>query len=371
MESGKTNKGASPMRARPAKVSSSSSKGGATFKGRTHSQEKKSRSQDKSTNTHTKNRSGARTSRKEGSFDSYLANHRKIAKDSFQRLIKQPVSSLMTWAVIGIALSLPVGLSVLLANVQQLSSGWDGSAQITLFLKMNVSDKDASNLALGLSARDTIDQAEFISRSSALDEFKIQSGFGEVLEYLDDNPLPHVIVVKPSKLLATVDQTESLQKRLGRIKEVEKAQLDLQWVQRLHSMTELIQRAVWALGALLALAVLLVIGNTIRLAIENRRDEIIVVKLVGATDGFVRRPFLYTGLWYGLGGGLIAFCLVQITLLWMSTPIGDLARLYYSSFSLSGLGVESTLFLLSTSMLLGWLGAWVAVRRHLGAIEPS
>jgi len=315
--------------------------------------------------------SGARVSRRQGSFKSYLDNHRKIAKESFHRLIKHPLSSLMTWAVIGIALSLPAGLSVLLTNVQQLSSGWDGSAQITLFLKMNVSDDEAAKLALSLSTRATIAQADFISRSSALDEFKSLSGFGEVLNYLDENPLPHVIVVKPGKTLATVAQTDALQKELSTIRLVEKAQLDLQWVQRLHSMTELIERGVWALGLLLALAVLLVIGNTIRLAIENRRDEIVVIKLVGATDGFVRRPFLYTGLWYGLGGGLIAFCLVQIALFWINGPISELAMLYYSSFSLSGLNVESTLFLLGVSMLLGWGGAWLAVRRHLGDIEPS
>ncbi|WP_250655500.1 permease-like cell division protein FtsX [Alkalimarinus coralli] len=367
MEPGKRGKGASPMRAQPSKSSTSShSRGGATLKGRASNREKNKRK-----NNPKAEGTGAKTSRKEGSFDSYVANHRKIAKESLRRLMKQPVSSLMTWAVIGIALSLPVGLSVLLANVQQLSSGWDGSAQITLFLKMDVSDKNASNLALELSARPTIAQADFISRSSALDEFKTLSGFGEVLNYLDENPLPHVIVVKPAKSLATVQQTNDLQQRLSEIKLVEKAQLDLQWVQRLHTMTELIQRGVWALAFLLALAVLLVIGNTIRLAIENRRDEIVVVKLVGATDGFVRRPFLYTGLWYGLGGGLIAFCLVQITLFWLDSPISELARLYYSSFSLSGLDLESTLFLLTTSMLLGWCGAWVAVRRHLGAIEPS
>jgi len=367
MEPGNKSKGASPVRAGQSRaVAALSSKGGATLKNRATIKEKNKPKDNQKTEA-----SGARTSRKQGSFDSYIANHRKIAKESFRRLIKQPVSSLMTWAVIGIALSLPVGLSVLLANVQQLSSGWDGSAQITLFLKMDVSDKDASNLALQLSARPTIAQADFISRSTALDEFKTLSGFGEVLNYLDENPLPHVIVVKPAKTLATVEQTDSLQKQLSEIRLVEKAQLDLQWVQRLHSMTELIQRGVWALALLLALAVLLVIGNTIRLAIENRRDEIVVVKLVGATDGFVRRPFLYTGLWYGLGGGLIAFFLVQVTLFWLDSPISELARLYYSSFSLSGLNVESTLFLLGTSMLLGWLGAWVAVRRHLGAIEPS
>lgn len=366
MEPGNRSKGASPMRATQPRATSASSKGGATLKHRSGTKEK-----NKPKDNQKPEGSGARTSRKQGSFDSYIANHRKIAKESLRRLFKQPVSSLMTWAVIGIALSLPVGLSVLLANVQQLSSGWDGSAQITLFLKMDVSDKDASNLALELSTRPTISRADFISRSSALDEFKTLSGFGEVLNYLDENPLPHVIVVKPSKTLATVEQTDLLQQRLSENKLVEKAQLDLQWVQRLHSMTELIQRGVWALALLLALAVLLVIGNTIRLAIENRRDEIVVVKLVGATDGFVRRPFLYTGLWYGLGGGLIAFFLVQVTLFWLDSPISDLARLYYSSFSLSGLNVESTLFLLTMSMLLGWVGAWVAVRRHLGAIEPS
>jgi len=157
---------------------------------------------------------------------------------------------------------------------------------------------------------------------------------------------------------------------LSSLPEVEKAELDLQWVKRLYTMTQILQRAVWVLSGFLALAVLLVIGNTIRLAIESRRNEILVVKLVGGTDSFVRRPFLYTGMWYGLGGGLIAYILIEVTLWWLNSPIQRLAELYYSSFKLNGLGFLTFLFLLLLSMLLGWSGAWLAVHRHLGDIEP-
>jgi len=147
-------------------------------------------------------------------------------------------------------------------------------------------------------------------------------------------------------------------------------QLDLIWVKRLFQFMELGQRLVWALAALLGLAVLLIIGNTIRLAIENRRDEIRVVKLVGGTDAFVRRPFLYTGIWFGLGGGIIAWILLNIGLFWLSGPVEQLINLYGSEFSLKGLSFSDSLLLILDGVILGWLGAWLAVARHLSSIEP-
>jgi cell division transport system permease protein len=152
---------------------------------------------------------------------------------------------------------------------------------------------------------------------------------------------------------------------------VEMAQLDMQWVKRLYGLMDIGRRGVWVLASLLALAVLLVVGNTIRLAIQNRRDEIIITKLIGGTDTFIRRPFLYTGFWYGVLGGIIAFILVQASLGVLAGPVNNLAGLYSSTFRLDGMDLPTVGALLSSGMVLGLLGSWLAVGRHLRAIEPT
>lgn len=300
----------------------------------------------------------------------WWSHHKLVAADSWRRLLATPAGTLMTWLVIGIALALPGGLFVGLSNVESLSKGWDGAAQISLFLHPSLSDRDGRELAQSIEQRPQVAGVRFISRDEALAEFRELSGYGEVLEQLDNNPLPAVIVVSPHEADINAAATETLFDALKALPQVDQAVLDLQWVQRLYSMMALAQRLTLALGLLLAVGVLLVIGNTIRLAIESRRDEILVVKLVGGTDGFVRRPFLYTGLWYGLGGGVVAWLIIQIGLWWLAAPVAHLADLYQSEFSLAGLGVSRSLLLWLSGALLGWLGAWLAVGRHLGAIEP-
>ncbi|MAC45559.1 MAG: cell division protein FtsX [Oceanospirillum sp.] len=302
---------------------------------------------------------------------SWLRHHRMMAIDSLWRVIRTPFSSLMTWAVLAIALALPTGLYLFLSNAQVVTSNWDGSAQVSLFLKMEVSESQAQALRLNLETRTDIASVAYISKDQAMKEFKQFSGFGEALDYLDDNPLPSVLVVRPANTLTLLNQQEALFTELGKMPEVEEAQLDMDWVKRLYHIMELSQRAVSALAILLGIAVLLVVGNTIRLAIESRRDEIVIVKLVGGSDAFIRRPFLYTGIWYGLGGGLLAWWIINISLLWLEDPVNALASAYdASSFELIGLGAGDSLLLILTSTLLGWLGAWLAVSRHLGDIEP-
>ena len=301
---------------------------------------------------------------------SYFSNHRDVAATSLQRMLKAPLQNIMTWAVIAIAIALPVGLFVFLQNAQQLSSGWDNAVQVSVYLKRDVSQARGQALARKLELKPEIDAIRYISAEDALAEFKQLSGFGEALTYLDSNPLPAVIVVHPRTDDTSLQTTKALLSSLQALPEVEQAQLDLEWVQRLYSIMNLAQRAVLALGLLLSLAVLLVIGNTIRLSIEARRDEIVVVKLVGGTDAFVRRPFLYSGLWYGLGGGIGAWLIINIMLFWLSGPVASLVGAYSSQFSLSGLGVLATLFLLLLSAALGLVGAWLAVGRHLSHIEP-
>lgn len=295
-----------------------------------------------------------------------------VARESLLRLVRAPLGSVMTWLVIGIALALPAGLYVLLGNVQQLSRGWDGAPQISLFLHQHVADDEGRNLARRLGADREIAAVEYLSRDDALAEFRELSGFGDVLQQLDSNPLPAVILVRPRQTqVMDAKQTEALRARLAAMPEIEVAQLDLEWVQRLYAMMELGRRVVASLALLLAVGVLLVIGNTIRLAIESRRDEIVVVKLVGGTDAFVRRPFLYTGVWYGLGGGIVATVIVAIGLMALREPVAQLAGLYNSQYRLIGLSFGDMVDLWLVSALLGWLGAWLAVARHLGEIEPQ
>jgi cell division transport system permease protein len=303
-------------------------------------------------------------------MSSYMVHHQRVAIDSLQRLLATLVPSMMTWLVIGIALALPTGLFVALGNVDSISRGWDGAAQISLFVHKVVSEQDSRKLAKKLQLRDDVDQVEYISATQALEEFQQLSGYGDVLDSLDQNPLPAVIVVRPVEQQVSAAATEQLYQQLKALPQVEQATIDLEWVQRLYSMMDLGKRMTLALAGLLGLGVLLVIGNTIRLTIESRRDEIIIVKLVGATNAFVRRPFLYTGLWYGLGGGIVAWLVISCSLWWLSGSVANLAGLYQSQFELQGLGFGQSLLLWLVGSLLGLAGAWLAVSRHLGNIEP-
>ncbi len=304
-------------------------------------------------------------------LSSYFGNHLRVSLASLGRLYAQPVATLMTAAVIAIALALPAGLYIALDNVGQISSDWDGSTQISLFLYTHVKKRDAQKLMHHLEKHKNIKKIEFIDKEKGLEQFREISGFGDALKYLDSNPLPIVLVVYPNINNNQPDRTTALVKELGKNKLVELAQLDVQWVKRLYTFLEIANRTILVISSMLALAVLLIIGNTIRLDIQNRREEIEVSKLIGASDAFIRRPFLYTGIWYGAIGGTLAWIITQISLLLMENPVHKLALLYHSDFRLSGLGAGNTLLLILFSCLLGLVGSWIAVSRHLKEIEPS
>ncbi|MEE4249687.1 MAG: permease-like cell division protein FtsX [Alcanivoracaceae bacterium] len=302
-------------------------------------------------------------------FDAWRLHHRDSAIDALKRMRQSLVSTVMTVLVIAIALALPAGLSVLLENARSLTQNWDGNVHLSVFLNNDVSEASQRRIAEEWQQREDIDRVEVVTREQALAEYKELSGFGEVLDALPDNPLPPLIIVYPSS--SDAEQLTQLKVSLGDQPNVDQAVLDIEWVRRLHAMLAVGERVVSALMLALALAVVLVVVNTIRLAIENRREEIVVVKIVGGTDGFVRRPFLYTGFWFGLFGGLAAVMLVQSTLLWLSGPVNRLSALYSSEFSLSGLGWETLLALPVFAGVLGLMGAWLAVSRHLKDIEPQ
>lgn len=301
----------------------------------------------------------------------YGEHHLQALLQSLGRLVRNPLSSAMTVAVIGIALALPAGLHVILKNVQEVSAGWDNAAQISLFLRRSLADDRVQGLVSELKAMPEIAGVTYVSPDQALDEFQRLSGFGNALNALRQNPLPAVLVVQPGLQAGEPAMVETLLRRLSSHPDVEFAQLDMEWVKRLYAMMEIARRGVAVLGGVLALAVLLIVGNTIRLAIQSRRDEIEVQKLIGATDGFIRRPFLYSGFWHGMLGAAIAWILVSFSLWLISDPVERLAALYDSRFGLDGLGLTSTLFLLLSGVLLGFIGAWLAVERHLREIEPT
>lgn len=302
---------------------------------------------------------------------SYLMHHLQMLIASLGYLSRQPISSLMTSAVIAIALALPAGLYIALDNASQLSADWDGTTLISLFLKDNVSIKKAEKLATRLGLSKEIEKVRIIDREQGLKQFQKISGFGDAIKFLDDNPLPHVITVQPVIDQQSPDQVVHLVKKLQNEDLVDLAQLDMLWVKRLYTLLDVARRGVWIIGSLLALAVLLIIGNTIRLDIQNRREAIEVSKLIGASDAFIRRPFLYTGMWYGISGGLLAWLLIAISLGIMADPVQKLAALYHSSYELIGLSGSNTTTLIIISCILGLGGSWLAVGRHLSEIEPS
>lgn len=261
-----------------------------------------------------------------------------------------------------------MGLSLLLDNVEKLGGSWQRAAQISLFLDMSAGERDGQTLREQIAAMDDVSEAEWISREQALEEFQQLSGLGQALKELPENPLPGVVLVTPRE----VDKAklEALRQRLAELPKVEQAQLDLVWVERLTAILKLGDRFVFGLSLLLILALLLVIGNTIRLHIENRRAEIEVIKLVGGTDGYVRRPFLYMGALYGFGAGIFAWLLLAFGLDWLNDAVVRLAGLYGSDFALGGVPSSDGFSLLLGAVLLGYIGAWLAVARHLNELAP-
>ena len=304
-------------------------------------------------------------------LENYLTHHARAIVASLGQLLHTPLATLMTATVIGIALALPTAFYATLKSVEAITAGWQGEmAQISLFLKPSLKEDQALGLAEQLRALPEVQGVKYISPQQALQEFEQSSGLRDALAYLNENPLPAVLVVRPDEHHGHPVAARALLQRLGKLPEVDSAQLDLAWLERLHAIVGLATRGVWLLAGVLALGVLLIVGNTIRLGIQNQREEIVITKLIGATDGFIRRPFVYGGMWYGLFGALIALLVVNGLLLSLSGPARQLATLYHSGFHLDLLDSRATIILLIFSIVLGWLGAWLAVGRHLRQVEP-
>lgn len=300
----------------------------------------------------------------------YLLRHTQVLLACLGQLARVPGSTLLTVSAIGITLALPTILYLLVENVRILTGDWHGKAQASLFLKHKVSSVTAESLAHSLQRRPEISSIQLISAERALEEFKADSGYGRALDVLGENPLPSSIIIE---FAAGIDlpAIQSMVSEFETLPEVDMAQWDMAWIERLQVILKLIQRAVWVLATLLGIAVVIIISNTIRLAIIDRREEIELMKLIGATDGFIRRPFLYVGVIQGFFGALLATIVSAGCLNLVQGPLLDLLSLYQGGFSTSGISVTTFILLLATGCSLGWLAAHAAVGRYLRQIEPE
>jgi cell division transport system permease protein len=277
----------------------------------------------------------------------------------------------MTIFVLGISLALPATLHLFVKNAQQVSEQWDSASQITLFLKLSTSEKSAQNLIKRISLHKKVADVRYISAKQALKEFKLLSGFGQSLEYLNKNPLPATLLITPTQRASQAQAAKSLLTELIKEREVDQGKLDLEWLTRLEAIASLIEDIVLGVALLLCLSVVLIVSNTIRLAILNEKDAIAIMKLVGATDNFIQRPFLYAGIWYGIFGGILS-CLAVTLLAWyLGHGINHLSELYQSNFQLQGLSFTEALWLILFAIVLSLVGSYISVNKHIKAIEPN
>ena len=304
-------------------------------------------------------------------MNQWFERHVQTLVGSLGRLWQQPFATMLTIVVIGIALALPACLHVLVQNVRVASGGWNSALDISVYMKPNASLDQAKRAAERIRQRRDVDEVTLIEADVALAEFRRNSGFGAALDALKNNPLPHALVVRPDAEYREAGRVQALSNELKKIDGVDIVQLDTEWVSRFNAILDVIRRGVFLAAVLFALGILVIIGNTIRLDIENRRGEIEVTKLVGGSDAFVRRPFLYNGVWYGLAGGLTAGLIVATVVAVLSAPVQRIAGLYGSQFELQGVGVVGWIALLAGGALLGWLGSFIVATRELREIEPK
>jgi cell division transport system permease protein len=308
--------------------------------------------------------------RSSGPVSTWLGRHARTASSSFKRLVRQPFASLMIILVIAVTLAIPMALNLAIKNFAAISSGWDDALDFSVFLDTGVSASEAEALARLISQRADVDDVRLITAEQALAEFKEQSGFGSALDHLPDNPLPHTLVVRPSPANTPQSMT-LLREELDGLPETELVQVDTEWVQRFHAILEIVQRAIMIGGGLLGAAIIVIIGNTIRLEIQNRRDEIEVTKLIGASNAFVRRPFLWSGFWFGLFGSVLALGLVLWGLYLLQPAVTRLAGLYQSGVTMLTLDLRDSLAIVAIGVGLGLAGSWLAAARHMRSIEPK
>ena len=301
----------------------------------------------------------------------WIRRHSYSFFSSLGVLFKHKAGTIMTVMVLGIAMFLPLGLYITLSNLEGMNLRQDEWSAVTVFFKSGTTQAEVRRVAQELETRLNPEAIVMISPAEGMADFRDASGFGESLDMLEENPLPWVMQVSPQR-----GSTEQVEERVAELTgflqsfdSIEVTQFDYKWLQRLGRMIELGQATVSVLVFLFGLAVVVVVANTIRLDVASHAEEIEILALVGAGNAFVRQPFLYSGLWYGLMGGLLAVILLGLTVLYLGRPLGLLLETYGTVFSLRGLGGQNTLWVLLGGGFLGWLGAWISVQRYLRRLK--
>ncbi|NQY51652.1 MAG: ABC transporter permease [Piscirickettsiaceae bacterium] len=300
----------------------------------------------------------------------YLLRHLQVMLFSLGQLWRQLLTSTMTVLVISISLALPAGLYILLQNIKQVSNQWNYVSQISLFMEYNFSDRQANTFTNKLQSWPEIDAVKYQTSNKSLENFRKLSGLDDLLNNLPNNPLPATIIINIKKDSLNPDTINNLLIRLEGFAEVEQAQFDMEWLKRLRSINKTGQLGIGILTTLLSLSVLLVIGNTIRLSIINRQSEIKVIKLVGGTNNFINRPFLYAGFWFGALGGIVAWFILLLTMALLSAPINELTLLYNSQFNFQWFLSPMIIALPISGIILGIFSSWIATKSYLSNIEP-
>ena len=299
----------------------------------------------------------------------WLIQHIRVLRSTLLRLFATPLASLLNIMVIGIALGLPAGAYVLLQNVQSLIDQVAGTPQISVFMNINASKDDVAHTGKQLQQHKSVDHIEYVSRERALEQLKHSTGLTDVIGGLTQNPLPDAYIVYPKK--SDAQSLEALRDELQKWPKLDKVQLDSAWAHKLEALLSFGRLALLILAALLSSALVAITFNTIRLQILTQRDEIEVSRLIGATNAFIRRPFLYLGFLQGLLGGAMAWLIIAVSLTLLNSSLAGLAQLYSSNFTLQLPSPEDSLSLLLFSAYLGWLGAWLSVAQHLGQLEHN
>ncbi len=317
----------------------------------------------------TRNADAVAPVRSSGPVSIWLTRHASSSLGALGRIVRHPFSSLMIVLVIAVTLALPAAINLVVKNARAISGSWDNALDFSVYLRQDVSASEAEGLGRLIEQRADIESVTFVSSSTALQEFKDLSGFGAALDQLPDNPLPHTLVVRPSASNTGASMI-LLQEELANLPETEHVQVDTEWVQRFHAILDIVRQAITIGAALLGIAIVVVIGNTIRLDIENRRDEIEVTKLIGASNAFVRRPFLWTGFWYGLLGGALALALVYSGLTMLQGPVARLAGLYQGNIAIASVDSAEAGAIVGIGIFLGLFASWLTAARHMRRIEP-
>ncbi|MBN7123738.1 cell division protein FtsX [Erwinia billingiae] len=284
---------------------------------------------------------------------------------------RQPLATLLTVMVIAISLTLPSVCYMVWKNVNQAATQWYPAPQLTVYLSKTLDDDAAEGVVSQLKKEDGVDKVNYLSREEAMGEFRNWSGFGGAMDMLEQNPLPAVAIITPKLNFQNDNTMTNLRDRVSKVQGVDEVKMDDSWFARLAALTGLVGQVAAMIGVLMIVAVFLVIGNSVRLSIFARRDTINVQKLIGATDGFILRPFLYGGALLGFAGALLSLILSEVLVFRLESVVTQVAAVFGTTFNLTGLAWDESLLLLLVSAMIGWIAAWLATVQHLRRFTPQ